>query len=98
MEQDPEYLKNQSRRGHERYRRRRVWIDTMTVLVVAVASFMLFLAISDKVAGFGWGYANYIWFYFCVIGAALANWFFQTLVEKVILAYVRHAYGPEPME
>jgi hypothetical protein len=98
VDQEPAYLKNQSRRLHALYRRNRRFLN-ITVSLWEVSFLALFaLAIIDRFGSMGWGYVEYLWPFLGFIVFGFVFWVFGTLIQKLNLAYVRHTYGPEPMD
>jgi hypothetical protein len=98
VKQHPEYLKNQSRYGHARYRRHRALLNIGTPIWLAI--FMMLLAISavDRAASLGWGYASHMWEFLAAIALGISSWIFNTAINNVLLAYTRHTYGPDPVD
>lgn len=98
MQQDPEYLKNQSRRLHAQYRRNRKWTNVITSIWVTAFTLLFCVGVLDWILGAHWGLAGHIleFLAFAVFGALL--WCFHTLIAKLVLSYVRHTYGSEPTD
>jgi hypothetical protein len=94
--QDPEYLKNQSRRGHARYRWYRAYLNAVTMIWTALFGVLFLIALADRITGSEWGFESYMLKFLGFLGFGLAAWVINTLIQKLILAYVRHTYGPEP--
>lgn len=98
MDQEPEYLKNQSRRLHALYRRNRRFLN-ISVSLWEISFLTLFgIAMIDRLASMGWGYADDLWPFLGFIVFGIGLWIFTTLIQKINLAYIRHTYGPEPMD
>ena len=93
MEQDPRYLANQSRAGHERYRRKQFWLNLGSICLISVFTTLLLLSIIDRIANLAWGLSDYGWEFLGLIACGYLNWLINTLINKAILAYVCHAYG-----
>ena len=98
MRQDPEYLRNQSRALHARYRRNRKFINVFASIWISVFGLLFCGAVLDWIAGAHWGLANQMldFLAFAVFGVLI--WCFHTLIAKLGLAYVRHTYGPDPID
>lgn len=96
MQQDPRYLKNQSRRLHALYGRRRHSLNVGVLLWVAIFTTLFAFAATDRLAGLKWGLADQLWSFLAFATAAPCFWVFFTLIYKLNLAYVRHTYGPDP--
>ena len=97
MKQDPAYLRNQSRYLHATHRRRRRRMRAMLFLWSAFSVLRAGAAALDRLVHAGWGYEPKDVGYsllFLLFGAGV--WLFWTLIDKFLLAYVRHTYGPEP--
>lgn len=98
MKQDPEYLKNQSRSGHARYRWNRAYLNATTLSWAALFALLFLVALLDRIAEAGWGFADHLWGFLGSSAFGLCLWVFGTLIQKLILSYVRHTYGPEPID
>jgi len=98
MDQDPRYLQNQSRRLHALYRRNRRYLNIFATLWSGAFLFLSLLATVDRIGALEWGYADDLWIFmgFVLFGAMF--WIFASLISKLNLAYVRHTYGPEPVD
>jgi hypothetical protein len=96
--QDPEYLKNQSSRGHARYRWYRAYLNAVTMLWTALFGALLLIALVDRITGSDWGFGDYMWEFLGFLGFGLVAWVFNTLIQKLLLSYVRHPYGQEPTD
>jgi hypothetical protein len=99
VEQDPVYLRNQSRRLHNLYRRNRRFLNGFAILWCLAFGALLMAALLDRATGLGWGFSpsdplNFLGF----LAFAGVFWLFSTIIAKINLAYVRHTYGPEPVD
>ena len=96
MEQNPEYLRNQSRSLHDLYRRNRRFLNGFILVWIALFTVLLIAGATDRLLGLGWGYTSKdLWTYVAFIGFAGVFWIFARLILKINLRYVRHTYGPE---
>lgn len=98
MLQDPEYLKNQSRRRHADYRWNRAYQNGITALFVVIFGTLSLAALVDRLAGAGWGLAPHLWPSVGFVMFVLVAWIIHRLMTKLILAYTRRTYGPDPGE
>lgn len=98
MKQDPEYLRNQSRRIHAQYRRNRALSNILTSIWVVVFGALFCGSVLDWALSARWGLAGQMRAFAGFVFFGSAVWCFQTAVAKVILAYARHTYGPEPTD
>lgn len=98
MKQDPLYLQNQSRRLHALYRRNRRFLNIFATLWSAAFLSLFLLATVDRIGAFEWGYSDDLWIFmgFALFGAVF--WIFASMISKLNMAYVRHTYGPEPVD
>jgi hypothetical protein len=99
MEQDPAYLRNQSRRLHARYRRKRIWNNFGLAAFAIFFGFRFVLSLVDLTAGLGWGSSRvYVLESLGFIAGVAALWLVSSIVQAIMLAYIRHTYGPEPSD
>ena len=98
MRQDPEYLKNQSRRRHADYRWNRAYQNAVTALFVVIFGTLSVAALVDRLAGMEWGLAPHLWASVGFVAFVLGAWIVHRMIAKLILAYTRHTYGPDPGE
>lgn len=98
MKQDAEYLKNQSRKGHARYRWNRALLNATTLSWSALFAVLFLVALVDRFTASDWGFASYMWSFFGSSVFGIGIWIFGTLVQKLILSYIRHTYGPDPTD
>ena len=98
MEQDPRYLQSQSRKLHALYRRNRRFMNIFVSLWSVTFLSLFLLATVDRIGSLEWGYSEDLWIFmgFVLFGAIF--WIFASLISKLNLAYVRHTYGPEPVD
>ena len=99
VKQDPEYLRTQSRYLHRLYRRN--WQFARGFLILWSMFFFGWFAVAaaDRIGGFQWGFSQRdisSSLLFLAGGAGL--WLFMGLIHGILLAYVRHTYGPERSE
>ncbi len=98
MEQDPEYLKNQSRHHHARYRSKRAMINVFTAIWLFVFLSLFCGALLDWLIKAQWGLADQMLEFLAFGAFGVLVWLIQTLIAKLVLAYVRHTYGPDPSD
>jgi len=98
VEQDPAYLRNQSRQLHALYRRNRRFLNISVLIWIALFAALAAIALIDRIAALGWGYASDMWAFAGFAALAPCFWVFATLIAKGNLAYIRHTYGPDPIE
>jgi len=99
VEQDPRYLRNQSRHLHRKFRRYRRLLNIFAALWVAAFSTLLAACALDWVFDLGWGFSREsAWSFVAAICWASIIWVFWMLVLKIALGFVRHTYGPEPLD
>lgn len=98
MRQNPEYLKNQSRQRHADYRWNRGYQNAITALFIAVFGTLFLTALIDRLVGAEWGFAPHLWVFAGFVAFTLGAWIVHRLMAKLILAYTRHTYGPDPGE
>jgi len=67
-----------------------------TAFVVIVDSIFFVFSIVDHLANLGFGLSQGMWVFLIVIILAPLFWVFNTGINKLILAYARHNYGPDP--
>jgi hypothetical protein len=98
VQQDPAYLRKQSRHLHALYRRNQRFLNVSVLLWMALFATLAAIALIDRVAVLNWGYASDMWAFAGFTASGPCFWAFATLVAKLNLAYVRHTYGPDPTE
>lgn len=99
MEQDPEYLRNRSRSLHASYRRNRRLLKVFVAVAIVIFAVRFVAAAIDRLAGLGWGFARAdVWESLGAIAVAGLFWLIAMTVQAILLAYVRHTYGPDPAE
>ena len=98
VKQHPEYLKNQSRQGHARCRRSQAWSNAMTIIWLIITLSLFGAALIDWVARLQWGLAEAKWVFFGGAIFGVVCWCVNRAINKIILAYIRHTYGPDPSE
>ena len=98
MKQDPAYLENESRRLHALLRRNRRFLNWSALLWAVFSTATFLIAAIDRTAALGWGYSDDLSAFFGFAVFAPCFWIFATLIQKLILAYVRHTYGAEPTD
>ena len=98
VKQDLEYLRNQSRRGHARYRWNRAFLNATTLIWSALFAGLFLVALIDRMTASAWGFASHMWDFLGSSAFGLCLWVFGTLIQKLILSYIRHTYGPEPTD
>ena len=98
VKQDPTYLRNQSLQLHTRYRRNRRFLNVSVLIWIALFATLAVIALIDRIASLGWGYASDMWTFAGFAAFAPCFWVFSTLIAKANLAYIRHTYGPDPNE
>ena len=98
VRQDPEYLKNQSRRGHAKNRWYRAYLNAVAIIWMGLFIALFLIALVDKVVAADWGFATHIWSFLGYLGIGVSDWIVQRLILKLMLAYVRHTYGAEPIK
>ena len=54
------------------------------------------VAMIDRAARLGWGFADQLWPFLGFAAFALCFWCVSTLIYKLNLAYIRHTYGSDP--
>ena len=99
MKEGPEYLRTQSRYLHRRYRR--TWRFVRWFLLVWSLFFFGRFAVAtlDVLGGFERGFTQRdIWNSLLFLAFGGGMWLFTSLIHGVLLAYVRHTYGPEPAD
>ena len=99
VEQDPAYLRNQSRNLHAMYRRNWTFISAFLFLWFAFFFGWCVVATLDAVAHLGWGFTDddiRNSAMFLLFGGAF--WAFAKLIHSLLLSYVRHTYGSDPAE
>ena len=96
VKQDPEYLKNQSRRGHAKYRWYRACLNAIAALWAGLFIVLFLVALVDKVATYDWGFATHMWSFLGFLTIGVCLWAVQRLILRLMLAYIRHTYGAEP--
>ena len=98
VDEDPEYLKNQSRYLHARFRRKRAMSNALAVIWF-VAFMCLFLAsVLDRVVHHHWGLADETWIFLGFACCGLLAWCADRVISKFMLKYIQHTYGPDPSE
>lgn len=97
MNEDPRYLRDESRSAHRLHRRnKRILRWAMVLWLIAVVGFTTAAAF-DVIADLGWGYeARDIWGGLLMVAFGCAFWAFATLVNHMVLTISRRLYGPEP--
>ena len=98
MEQDPRYLSNRSRDGHERCRRYQRRLNVGTIGWELLFAFLFIVSLTDRLAARGWGFADGTWVFLGFMVAGVVLWFLNTAINKLLLAYIRHTYGPTPSD
>ncbi|SFF78828.1 hypothetical protein SAMN05518801_101531 [Novosphingobium sp. CF614] len=96
MQQNPEYLQNQSRRLHARYRRNRTLINVFTSIWIIVFTLLFCGAVLDWIVGAHWGLESQMLDFLAFAAFGALVWCFQTLIANLGLAYLRHTYGSDP--
>ena len=97
VKQDPEYLKNQSRYLHARYRRNARFSKGFLCVWSIVLSVVLLASLLDVLLDFGWGFQ---WrdvggiALFLLFGALYYGFF--CLTQEAVLGMTRRMYGPDP--
>lgn len=97
VKQDPEYLKNQSRRIHAVHRRNWRLMKGFMVVWSVVFLTLLLAAVFDLLLDLGW---HYRWrdvgtFILFLLGGVLILGF-QRVVQEILLGVARRMYGPDP--
>lgn len=98
MEQDPEYLRNQRRHHHARYRLRRTMSNVFTAIWLFVFLALFCGALLDWLIEAQWGLADQMFEFLAFAAFGALVWLIHTLIAKLILAYVRHTYGADPSD
>jgi len=97
MNEDPRYLRNQSRAIHRLYRRNVMFGRWFMVLWLLFVGAWIGAGLIDVLAGLGWGYrAGDLWAGLWLAAGGCAVWLFTTVIGRVLLGYARRRYGPEP--
>lgn len=97
MNEDPRYLRNQSRAVHRRHRRNKRRLRWFAVLWLTTIVGLTAAAWLDVAAKLGWGYEpKDIWGGLLMIVFGGLFWVFANLVNDLVLAISRRLYGPEP--
>jgi hypothetical protein len=97
MDQEAEYRRNQSRLLHARYRRNRCRMKVFLPLWFTFFTVMFLRSVVDRIGNFGWESSS-PWAGLGFLAFGVCFWVFATLIQKIVLAYVRHTYGPDPGE
>jgi hypothetical protein len=98
VKQHPEYLRNQSRWLHARYRRNKAWRNGFVVIWLTVWGVLFCCAAFDRITGARWGLSSYLLDLGLFFAFGLVAWVAQTLIAEIMLAYIRHTFGPEPID
>ena len=56
------------------------------------------MSLTDRLAARGWGFADGTWVFLGFMVAGVVLWFLNTAINKIMLAYIRHTYGPTPSD
>jgi hypothetical protein len=97
MNEDPRYLRNQSRAVHRTYRRNKRGLRLGVTLWLLVFALITCAAAVDVSAKLGWGHeAKDIRDGLLMIVFGCGIWVFGKFVNDLVLALSRRWYGPEP--
>jgi hypothetical protein len=97
--QDPEYLRSRARQLHASYRRSRRLLNFFVACWVVFFTGRFLVAMADWMGKLGWGYTTAdIWGSLGFVAFAGFFWLFATAIRSMMLAYIRHTYGPDPTE
>jgi hypothetical protein len=99
MQQDPEYLKNQSRYLHRLHRRNRRFLRYFLALWFALFASLTAAAALDVVVKLGWNYTmKDVWGGIGMMVGGCLFWLFARGIMSMTLAMSRRIYGPEPTD
>jgi hypothetical protein len=99
IKEDPEYLRNRSRNLHASYRRNRRFSKWFLVFWTLLCTALFLISFIDSAAGLGWGYSwNDVWTSLGFLAFTGVFWLFAAAIQKILMAYVRHTYGPDPAD